>query len=474
MSSKGISRREFLRLSAVGVGATVLAACTTAPPASVTQEEAAPQQAAAETKVDAPAEGPVEITWWHAWGGTGMEALTKVEETFNAKDSNIKVLRTQVSEMNDKLLTAIAGGTAPNIGTCCVPYAQLYAREVVIPLDEFIDASTTVSRDEFVPGLLDGMIWQGKTYGVPAVESGPRYGFIYNTDLTEEAGLDADNPPQTWDEMYDWHVALTKFDDAGNVEQVGFDPRDATAGNGPLTNIPMFWAVSYGFEVWDKENLTFHFDDDRFIAALGTIKRFYDHVGVEKMQSFRDSFGTWTSSPTASFPSGVQANIVTGYYAPGEMSNTAPDLNYTVTWAPRPEERRDVKFQSIGGHPLYIPVGTEHVDEAWTFIEYMLTDEVAEIIYDITGWLPGRKKFYDPEVLDVARYAGLDWYLQSVNEANEFWSGPVIPIDAFVNQERNRTYDAVVFGDKTPEEAAIDMQQSVTDELQKQFPELVS
>ena len=470
MSYSKMSRREFLRWTSAGVGATVLASCTGAPGGV---SDGGQQSSASDVGSDAASGEVIEITWWHGWGGTGMEALTKVEETFNAKSENIQVVRTQVSEMNDKLLTAIAGGTAPNIGTCCVPYAQLYAREVVVPLDEFLDASTVVTREEFVPGLLEGMTWRGKTYGVPAVESGPRYGFLYNNTLVEEAGLDINSPPETWDEMYDWHVALTKFDAAGNVEQVGFDPRDATAGNGPLTNIPMFWAVSYGIDVWDKDSLTFNFDDERFIEALGTIKRFYDHVGVEKMQSFRDSFGTWTSNPAASFPSQVQANIVTGYYAPGEMSTTSPDINISATWAPRPEDRRDVHFQSVGGHPLYIPIGTDNVEEAWQFIEYMLTDEVAEIMYDVTGWLPGRSKFYDPTVLDVTRFPGLDWYLQSVQEANEFWSGPVIPIDGFVNQERNRTYDAVVFGDKTPEEAARDMQQTVTEELAKEFPELV-
>lgn len=74
--------------------------------------------------------------------------------------------------------------------------------------------------------------------------------------------------------MFDWHVALTKFDDAGNVEQIGFDPRDATAGNGPRTNIPFFWGVTYGLEIFDQDTLTFHFDDDRFVQALMTIKQF--------------------------------------------------------------------------------------------------------------------------------------------------------------------------------------------------------
>ena len=79
---------------------------------------------------------------------------------------------------------------------------------------------------------------------------------LFNKGLVEGAGLDISNPPQTWDEMYEWHEALTQFDAAGNVEVVGFDPRDATAGNGPATNVTMFWAVSAGVEIWDGRERT--------------------------------------------------------------------------------------------------------------------------------------------------------------------------------------------------------------------------
>lgn len=458
-----LSRRTFLQMSGAALGAAFLSSCAT----SVTPNMG-------DSSGEASATGEViELNWWHQWGGTGMDALTQVEEAFNRQSTDVKVVRTQVSEMHDKLLTSIAGGTPPDIGVCCVSYAELFVRGTFTGLDDLIEASSVINKEDFVPGLFESMTWQGTTYGVPAFENGPRYGFMYNNTALEEAGLDRNNPPVTWDEMYEWHVALTKFDSAGNVEQVGFDPRDATAGNGPRTNIPFFWGVTMGLEIFDQESLTFHFDDERFVQALGIIKQFYDHVGVEQMQAFRDSFGGWTSNPTASFPSGVQSGIVTGYYGPGELSSTAPDMDYSVTWAPVPEERRGTKFQSVGGHPIYIPVGTADVESAFKFIEFATNDETAEIMFNATGWLPGRQSFYDPERPGADKFAGLPWYLQSVQEADEMWAGPIIPIDAFTNQERNRTFDAVVFGDKTPEQAAADMQSALTEELAKQFPELV-
>ncbi len=467
MSTQRISRRDFLRWSAIGLGGAFLAACAApTPQAPAEEEKPAPEVA----EIELP-----EVEWWHSWGGTtGMAALTAVEEAWNSReDKPFRIKRLHVPEMNDKLLTAIAGGTPPDVGVCCVAYAQLYARGAVIPLDDYIAASEVIKKEDFVSGLFESMTWQGSTYGVPALECGPRYGLMYNKALVAEAGLDEANLPQTWDEMFEWHKALTKFDEAGNLEIVGFDPRDATAGVGPRTNIPMFLGVTYGLEVWDQDTMSFYFDDERFIRALETIKKFYDYVGVEKMEAFRDSYGGWTQSPSASFPSGVEATIVTGYYAPGELAHSAPDKEFGVGWAPRPEERRNVKFQSVGGHPAYIPNGAKHPKEAFMFIEFLTTDKVAEIMFETTGWLPGRKAFYDPKRPEAQKYAGLSWYLQSVSEADELWAGPVIPIDAFVNQERGRAFDAVIYGDKTPEQAALDLQQACTEELRKQFPDLV-
>ena len=342
-----------------------------------------------------------------------------------------------------------------------------------MPLDSMIDASSVINRDEFVDGLFESMTWQGKTYGVPGFECGPRYGLIMNKALVEDAGLDPENLPTTWNELYDWHEAMTTFDAAGNVDVVGFDPRDATCGAGPATNVMMFWAISSGLDMWKDDSLEFDFDNDKMISALQMMKKFYDFVGVEKMAAFRDSFGGWTQSPSSSFPSGVQGGLVTGYYAPGELDKSSPDTEIVVGWPVVSDERKGTKMQMVGGHPIYIPDGAENPEKSFEFLEFAVSDTVAEIMYENTGWLPGRKAFYDLSSDRFDKYPGLRWYIESVNEATEFWAGPIIPIQGFANQQRAQMYEAVIYGEKTPEQAAADIQQICTDELANQFPELV-
>jgi multiple sugar transport system substrate-binding protein len=40
---------------------------------------------------------------------------------------------------------------------------------------------------------------------------------VMNTTLVEDAGLNPDQPPQTWEELIEWNKELTVFDDAKNL-----------------------------------------------------------------------------------------------------------------------------------------------------------------------------------------------------------------------------------------------------------------
>lgn len=471
MSGKQLSRREFLRVAAGTAGATLLAAC--APQTVVQQAEepqAAEQEPAAAEAQPAPEE-KVTIQWWHGWGGlTGVNAMQAVADAFNAQSDEIFVERLQVDEVHEKYLTAIAGGAPPDCEIGNLNYSEFWAREVLHVLDDRIASSTIIDLQDILPAALEGAKWQGKTYGVPCIESSVRFAFSYNETLIRDAGLDPDSPPQTWDETYEWHVATTKFDSAGNIEILGFDPMDAMGGSGPGPPDPFFWPPSYGLTWWDKNDNTFHFDDDRFVAILETINRFYEHAGVEKMAGYRSSYGTWTQSPTASFPAQVQAMVVNGPWQPGELARSSPEGVFRYTWGPTPEERRGTKFQATGGHYGSIPNGAAHPDEAFKFLEFCTLNEVQDIVFEQTGWLGPRISWN--EQLDASVYSGLDFYVDSITQADEMWPSAGCPVSNFVGQQWTNAVDAVNFGDKTPAEAAQDIQKLCTDELHNQYPDL--
>jgi multiple sugar transport system substrate-binding protein len=479
MSSKRISRRDFVRLMAGTAGAAALAACqpqTVIVKETVEVEKEVVKEVEKVVKetvvVDAQAGEKTQITWWHGWGGmTGVNAMQAVADAFNVQSDDIYVQRLQVDQVHQKYLTAIAGGDPPDCEIGNLNYSEFWAREVLYQMDDWIASSSVINLEDFLPAALEGAKWQGKIYGIPCIESSVRFAFSYNVALVEGAGLDPNSPPQTWDEVFDWHKAITTYDSAGNIEILGFDPMDAMGGSGPGPPDPFFWPPSYGLTWWDKATNTFHFDDDLFVEALTTINRFYADVGVEKMSGYRSSYGTWTQSPTASFPAGVQAMIVNGPWQPGELARSSPDNTFMYTWGPTPEGRRGTKFQATGGHYGSIPQGAKSPQEAFVFLEFCTTDPAQDIVFDQTGWLGPRISWNAK--LDVSTYQGLDFYVDSVATADEMWPSAGCPVSSFVGDMWVNAVDAVNFGDSTPDEAAQELQRLCSEELRNQFPDLV-
>ena len=473
MKGKDFSRRDFLRMSALTAAGVTLAAC--AKPATE-EPTVAPKVEEPTPTTEMVAEEVVTLEFWWGWGGTtGMNAMEAVADAFNKQHEGLQANPLVPSpSMDEKLLTAIAGGEPPDVAVGNIAFSQFCARGSFTPLDDYFAASEVVPlrSDDIIASLWEDGSWQGTVYGLAAGEVGPRMGFVYNVGLVEQAGLDPDSPPLTWDELYKWHEEITTLDAAGNVEILGFDPLDAMGGRRPTSDSSFFWADSYGFEWWNGDDVTFNFDNELFAASLATIKKFYDLVGIEKVEGYRSSYGTWTQSPTASFPAGVQAAILNGYWTPGELVHSAPDLSFRYTWPPNSSERQGVKFQNVGGHPVTIPKGVTKPDKAFKLLEFMTMPASMDIILDTTGWFGPRISWL--KGVDPGRFPGLDFYLQSSIEADELKPCPLCPISSFVGQELNNTWDAVNYGEKTPQEAAKDLQDLLTEELKKQFPELVS
>lgn len=455
-----MSRREFLRNSSLLAASAMLLAACPAPG----QSGAAP---AAQGGASAPASSGIIVEWWHGWGGTvALSTLQKVTDEFNAQNLDFTAKRTQVQNISDKLLTAIAGGTPPDVVTGGVFYSEFYSRDSMQPLDDHIDASKVIDRKDIFPSSWTYASWQGKTYGVPSVESFLRYALAANTDLLAKKGLDPKNMPQTFDEAFEWHKTLTEFDKAGNVAVLGFDPMDGMAGSWGGGD-PFYWGAAYDKKAFDEESKTYHVNEDWFIEALTTIKKFDDLPGIEKIDGYRKSFGGWTESPTSSFPSGVQAMIINGYWGPGELAHSAPDKKFVDTWMLVPTSRKGKKIQSTGGHNSQIAKGVKNVDQAFQFIEFLVGDKASDIIYAGTGWVGARKSYMAK--VDTSKYPGLDFYVKSATEADEMHGMPVDPIEGFTNNQWNDTVNAVTHGRKTPQQAAQDMQDALTKEYQTRF-----
>jgi multiple sugar transport system substrate-binding protein len=467
MSDRILSRREFLRLSTLATAGGILAAC--APQAVSTPEAQEQEQEQGQAEVEAPppaAEGAA-VRYWTGWGGDWSgktwEALQQTE-TYKEMFANTPVeLKGAVTY--EAFLTAIAGGEAPD-GASNIQYVDYMARDVLLPLEPFVATSSILKKEEFVEGNWNQGFFKGVHLGIPAIECFLQYGLNYNTRMVEEAGLDPNQPPATWEEIFTWNEKLTKFDSAGNLLQIGLNPYDAMAG-GLWDTSAFFIALSFGWDWYDAEKAEFDLDNERMAEGLRVMGDIVKFMGVDKLAGLHavEGQGTWGDS----FNAEVQAMIIEGYWHPGETMASKPEVAKLnkATYAPVPESRRGSKVQGSGGHLVVVFKEAKNPEGMVKMAEFLNTKEACDAIFQNIGWLPALKSYIAGA--DPSLYPGLDFYFQSVTDAND-WRGPEpCPITEFINTQFVEIQEKVNRDEMTPEEGAAALQQRAVDEYAANF-----
>lgn len=494
MDSQFIRRRQVLKLMGSAAAVSVLvSACGGSPaaPASSgqqsnqpapTQAPAAaaptntPAQAAAGASGKTPTPNPLAsvpiksgkkvIEWWFGWGGmTALNALGSVATEFNKAHEDFQVKPLQVSSITQKLLTAIAGGTAPAVETGNINFAQFWVKGAAQPLDDYLKSSKVINPSDFFEANLKAGQWKGKTYGVPAVECFLRWALCFNKSYLDKAKISATELPSDFDSLYQFAKETTVVESSGAVKALGFDPLDAMGGSFGDGD-PFYWPAAYGFKYFDENSGKYNFNNEQMVAAMTQIQKFYDIAGAEKIAGFYKSYGTWTESPTAALPSGVEGANINGYWAPGELAKSAPDKKFVYTWVPSAQKGQ--KLQSTGGHYGMLPKGGPDPDLGFKFIEYLTTPPALDAIFNGTGWLGARKSYLSK--VDTSKYAGLDFYVKSADQASPMWQVLVDPVQAFVSDQWSKLQESVNYHKTTPKDAAQQLQQAADTEVKNQFP----
>ena len=165
-------------------------------------------------------------------------------ETFRKTYPNIQLEEQALTynDLLDKFRTALAGNAGPMAVRLQILGGVEFASKGV--LEELGPTDVGWSNDDFWPGAMKSVTWDGKTYGVPT--NNETMAFIYNADIFKRAGLDPDKAPATWDDV----VAYSKqIHDKLGIAGYGLVAR-VNAGNTPYRFMPQLWG--YGGGVFDE------------------------------------------------------------------------------------------------------------------------------------------------------------------------------------------------------------------------------
>jgi multiple sugar transport system substrate-binding protein len=163
---------------------------------------------------------------------------------FRATYPNIELEEQGITynELLDKFRTALLGNAAPMAIRLQILGGTEFAAKGY--LEELRPEDVGYSTNDFWPGAMKAVTWEGVTYGIPT--NNETMAFIWNADIFKQAGLDPEKPPATWDDVVEYSKEIH---DKLGIAGYGLVARQ-NAGNTPYRFMPQLWG--YGGGVFDE------------------------------------------------------------------------------------------------------------------------------------------------------------------------------------------------------------------------------
>ncbi|HZD38005.1 MAG TPA: sugar ABC transporter substrate-binding protein [Actinomycetes bacterium] len=375
-----------------------------------------------------PAKG--EITVWAM--GTEGDKLSVLAKDFEAANpgTTVKVTAFPWDAAHDKIATAIAGRTTPDISLVGTTWMGEYAKTGALdPVPSGLD------KNAFFPGAWDTNVVNGTPYGVPwYVETRLIY---YRTDLAQKAGVE---PPTSWQGLKDFAAALKQK--AGARWGINLMP----GGQGSWqTFMPFAWQAGASITGGDGKQYTL--DSPAMTKALAYYKSFFDE-GLAPKQAIENLEQQFVDGQIGAFVSGPwHIGLLR------DQGGKAFDGKWSVMAMPR--ERSGTSF--VGGGNLVVFKDAKNRDAAWKFVQYLSRPEVQLKWYQTATDLPAVKSAWQNQSLAGDKL--LATFGQQLNDAK---SPPAVATWEQVANVVDTEIERVVKGGESPDAAAAAIQQKAS------------
>ena len=186
------SRRKFLQMSGTGLAAagigSAIQGCA-APPASPTAAPVAAPTAAVPTGMT------LKMSWWGEQEAPGLEGWLKASiEKYKLQSGNtVETTLQDTSVVISEFQTASAAKSPPDIQYFWngIYHMESVWLDYVEPLNGLIPDELLKASNATPLSIYKGKQYRLGWYSVPLL-------WIYNLDMFDKAGLNADSPPKTW------------------------------------------------------------------------------------------------------------------------------------------------------------------------------------------------------------------------------------------------------------------------------------
>jgi multiple sugar transport system substrate-binding protein len=238
-------------------------------------------------------------------------------------------------------------------------------------------------REDYIPAALDYVTWNDQLWAIPyRIET---HAVIFNKEHFREAGLDPENPPQTWDEFVAAAQALTHDGRSGFAITGGGE-----VGNTIFRSLPFMWMKGGGIISDDATQVLVNSPET--VEAVTFYTDFYKNG--QSPSSTLENDGT---ANRRLFIAETVSMYQSGQFDVNSIRQENPNIDIGVMPIPHPEGADTAAI--LGGWSFVVPSAARNPDEAKTLVAFLAE---ADNQAALTDTFPARvsameaERFQDP------------------------------------------------------------------------------
>ncbi|WP_295118129.1 sugar ABC transporter substrate-binding protein [uncultured Leifsonia sp.] len=354
-----------LRVAAIATAALVtaaaLAGCSQSAPA---QSDSTPDNGTA-------------LTMW-ARDSNGNVAQTLVKEYNKSHKNQVKLTIIPSNSYQAKVGAAAGSNGLPDILAADVVYSPNYVKQGLYQ-DITSELKSLPFYNQLSHAHTEAASKDGKLYGTPLIVDSSL--IMYNKDLFAKAGLDPQQGPKNFTDIYNDAKAIR---DKVGGDTYGFYFAGDCAGCNAYTMMPYLAAA--GKPPFIDDGKKAQIDTAPMKDTLELYKKMFDE-GIVPASAKSDDGTNWTKL----FNAGKIGILPIGNFnfAPAEQAK----ITYGEAGLPAPDGSKTAGF--IGGDVAGISKNSTHKAQAWNFLQWTLGEDAQVNVLAKAGLLPSRVDLAD-------------------------------------------------------------------------------
>lgn len=381
------------------------------------------------------AEGGEPVTIEVAVSGSAQELEIHQQkfDLYTQEHPNVTIKPVDIgTERFQKLMALIGSGTAPDIIYINEWCYSLAYRNVLMPLDPFMESDEAFDLSYYPESLLLPLRYEDQLFALPQ-EVSP-YVMYYNKDMFNAAGVELPTDDWTMEDFYAAAKALT------NAEEKVYGYRHPGAWADQILNWFSLSGVEYDTSGTEVKGL----DTPEALEALQFL---YDLVVVDQLSPNPASLTAMGKSADAMFRNQSVAMEAAGLWMLPQYKADALPFAWDVVRMPK-GETQNVKAGILNWG---ISADTEHPEETWELLKFLAGPEGMRIVAESNMALPAAADdAANRIVLDTKFPENVKAFVDSVPDVDMTDQLSIYRTE--VNTKMQELVDKMLIGESTPEE----------------------